>query len=956
MFSPLIPLKERDTKIVIFRKPLINNLVNTINAKIVFNKLLSSQNTKIIKIRPLFKWVLMALWLCLLNVFEAKTQTPDSTKHISLAVILNDSLNKTQSDTSIVSKADSVKKDTINISKDAIQSKVEYSARDSIRFDLANKKVYLFGDAQVKYEEITLKSAYIEINWIDNTVYAEGVTDSLGKITGKPEFTEGTESFKALTLKYNFTTKKGKIKEIIAKEGDSYIHGLQVKKLSNDDLYIKSGKYTTCDLEHPHYEIFAMKLKIIKNDKIVTGPAYLAVADVPTPLALPFGFFPNKKGQTSGILIPSYGYSQSQGYYLSKGGYYFGFSDFFDDAITADAYTKGSWQLSNLTNYKKRYKYYGSVNFSRTSMQFGEKQDADYYKTTGFIFQWKHNQDSKAKPNSTFAADVKFGTSNYYTNNLQNTTEYLNNNYTSNISYSHNFQWFNITTSARHNQITKTHAIDVTLPEFNLTSTKDIYFLKWSKTVPANKFLASIQDVKFRYSINARNQISTVDSLLFNPEFQLSKFFNYFSDSQKGFGPSFLSENALSKLKNGIQLNPSIALPTLSIFKYFKLNSGLSYTGRVYFKQIYKHTLADSVITDTLNEVHYVHDYGFTASLSTTIYGTKVFKNDVVKGIRHTISPLLSFAYNPSFGTDNSSVDYYGTYNKKTDTDTGVIVKQETYSKYADMLYGTAPQYKSGKVRFSLGNRLEIKVRTKNDSIPTYVNVPIFESLSISTAYDLAKDSLNLDPISINARTSFLKNKIQLSYTASYDPYVMDTNGVRSNQFEWTKNHRLARFSNSSSSLVVGLNLTPPSAKNKSDKTSTKASEGEINDINKNPGAYVDFTIPWKLNISYNYKLGLTRQANGAMDSSITHSITCNGELSITPKWKVTFATGYDLKNKKPTPTNFTFYRDLHCWEMSLYVVPFGTYKSYEFKISVKAQVLQDLKLNRKRGWYDQQE
>jgi hypothetical protein len=856
-------------------------------------------------------------------------------------------------DSTITNHNDSIKKDTLNLSKDAVKSKVIYSALDSIRFDISNKKVYLFGNAEVKYESITLKSAYIQIDWTDNSIYAEGKTDSLGKLIGKPEFAEGSESFHANTLKYNFTTKKGKINDIIAKEGESYIHGEQVKKLDNDDLFIKTGKYTTCDQEHPHFEIHAEKLKIIKDDKIVTGPAYLAVADVPTPLALPFGFFPNQKGQTSGILLPAYGYSESQGYYLSKGGYYWGINDYFDYTATADAYSMGSWQLDNSFNYKKRYRYIGSFNLANAILKYGEPTDPDFEKKSSFIVKWSHSQDTKAKPNSQFSASVKFGTSNHYQNNLQNTTEYLDNNYTSNISYTRSFQWFNITTSASHNQNTGTHAIDITLPEFNIASTKDIYLFKWGKKQSPNKLISKFQEISLRYTINSKNQISTIDTLLFNDSltYRLGNIFNYISspenDPERGIDPQLLSDNSSSKFKNGIKINPSIQLPTFNVFKYLRLKSGLSYVGRTYFQQLNKYFEDDSLITDTLSGTYYVHNYGFTSSLSTTIYGTKIFKNEVVKGIRHTITPALSFNYNPSFGTDNNQVDYYGTY---TDTSN----EEQVFSRYQDFIYGNAPQAKSGKVGFSLGNRLELKIRSKNDSVPSYVNHPLIGGLSLSTAYDLAKDSLNLDPITLSANTSLFKNKVQLSYSASWDPYIKDTNGVRLNQFEWNVNNRPARFTSSSSTFSLGFNLSPPGSENKEDKTSDKGVEEELNDINQNPDAYVDFSIPWELNVSYNYRMGITRQNDGSFDTSTTHTVNLKGEISLTPKWKVSFVTGYDIKNKEATPTNITIYRDLHCWEMSFYIVPFGTYKSYEFKINVKATVLQDLKLNRKRIWFDQ--
>ena len=432
-------------------------------------------NTKLLS---LFKSLLFVVLLCYGN-YSVFGQNPDSTTVDSLRVdslinkpVLADSTDTTTTNTD-TSKVTSVSMDSLT-SDDALKSKVTYQAKDSIRIDVKNKLVYLFGESEVYYEKIILKAENIEIDMDSNIVTARGKQDSTGKFFGEPVFTENGKEVRSHEMKYNFKTKKGVIINAVTHDGENYIHGNKIYKTPNDILYIKNGKYTTCNKDHPHYFFSASKLKIIPDDKIVTGPANLVLEDVPTPIAIPFGFFPNSNKQHSGLIIPEPGESAQYGFFLLHGGYYLAISDNVSTKLTGDYYSKGSWAGNLFTNYKKRYKFSGNFSSSYSVFKNGFKEFPNYSENSNFFIKWNHIQDPKARPNSRFSANVNFGNSENYTNNFNSTgTEYLSNSFNSSISYSKSWAGkpYNLSINGYHNQNTINKSVTLRLPElaFNVS-------------------------------------------------------------------------------------------------------------------------------------------------------------------------------------------------------------------------------------------------------------------------------------------------------------------------------------------------------------------------------------------------------------------------------------------------------------------------------------------------------
>ncbi|MFH1321263.1 MAG: putative LPS assembly protein LptD [Bacteroidota bacterium] len=802
----------------------------------------------------------------------------------------------------------------------AIKSKVEYSSEDSIRFNISEQKVYLFGKATVNYETITLEAAYIEFDLKNNILFAKGSIDSAGKETGKPVFEESGQRFNAKTITYNFETRKGLITQASTKEGEGFIHSDTAKKDEDDVYFIKNGTYTTCDSEHPHFGIKSSKLKVIPDDKIITGPAYLTIADIPTPLVLPFGIFPNKTGQASGILLPTYGESPNVGFYLKDGGYYFGISDNLDLAIRGDTYSKGNWALKAISSYKKRYKYSGNLSIGYSVFKFGEKEMPTYTKDQDFKITWKHDQDAKARPNSRFSANVNVASSTYNTYNSNRANDYLSNTFQSNISYSRSWTGkpYNLSVNLRHSQNTINKTVDLSIPEV-VFSVNRFYPLKKRNKVGQQKWY---EKIGVNYRMDAKNQISTHDSLLF-------------------------STSQFSNFKNGIKQSIPIST-SIKILKYLTFTPSFNYTERWYLHTIEKNWMPDSLIikTDTLSGFKRASNYIFNSSLITKIYGMVQFKSKRIKAIRHVLTPSVGFSYRPDFGADKWG--YYKSY--QTDT----LGNTRTYSIFQDGIFGSPPSGKSGMINFSLSNNLEMKVRSLKDTITQTKKIVLIENLTISTSYNIAADSLNWSDITISGYTRLFK-RLYIKYYTLLDPYVVDSNGVTVNKFEWKENKRIARITDSDWDFSLNLNLGPEIFKKKKSEKGTKE---ELEMINEHPDAYVDFNIPWSLNIDYSLKhtsdyIYSNNSNPDSISKNIIQSLNFNGDIKLTPKWKIGFRSGYDFINKKMTYTSIDFYRDLHCWELAFNWIPIGFRKSYNLSLNVKSSVLQDLKLTRKREWYD---
>lgn len=856
-------------------------------------------------------------WLIVCLLFILTSFSSLSAQDLPSKTIVNkeDSLKITQSD-SISGSLDSMKVqagDTIPLADslllaDDFKSKVSYYAEDSIVYDLDTGMVYLYGNAWMTYEDIRLEADFIDINFNTKVMSASGLPDSTGAIAGKPLFKQGTDEFQSDQIRYNFNTKKGKITEVTTKDGDSYIHGAQVKKQPDNSTFIKDGYYTTCDAPHPHYYMKANKIKVIPNNKVVTGPADLYIMDVPTPLAIPFGFFPNKKGRASGILFPQYGESQQLGFFLKNGGYYLGLNDHFDLALTGDIYSKGSWRGNAYSNYAWKYRFNGNMSLNYSNTKVSRPEFPDYSLEKSFFIRWNHSQDAKSHPGTSFTANVNAGSATFYQYNLTNATNFLTNTFTSSIAWSKAWTGkpINLSVSLSHSQNNQTRDINLSLPSatFNL-----------ARRTPFKRKLA-IGEQKWYEKIGVGlttsfiNSISTKDTLLFKKE-------------------------SLEQFRYGIQHSVPIST-SFTVAKYFTVSPGITYNEKWYLKTIQKEwdSETNSVDVDTVDGFKAARDFAFSTNINTRIYGMLQFKKGKIAAFRHVMTPTIGFSWRPDF-----SEKQYGYYKEVQSDSIGTLQK---YSVFEGAIFGGPGAGKSSLMNFSLDNNFEMKVRQKSDTAETFKKVKLLESLALSSSYNFAADSLRLAPISISGRATIV-DRISLNLFGVFDPNVINNDGVRINKTEWSENNKLARFN--SGNFSINFSILP----RKKPLKSTQGTSDELNEINKNQDDYLDYSIPFSLNIGYNF---FFLNNVGAPDQ-ITQTLNFSGDLQLTPAWKVNYNSGYDFEQKDFSYTSLGINRNLHCWEMSLNWVPFGFQQNYFFQINVKSSLLQDLKLTKKDDRFD---
>ncbi len=822
-----------------------------------------------------------------------------------------------------------------------ISSEVIYSAKDSMIIGMVNRKVFLYGEASVKFEEIELTANYIEFDMAESQVFARGaINDSTGKIDGLPVFKDAGQTFNAQSIKYNFKSKKGYIEAVKTEQEGGYLHSAQTKKDEFGHIHMKDGKYTTCDLDHPHFYVALTRAKSIPGDKIISGPTYMVIEDIPIPIGLPFGFFPNSKTNTSGILIPSYGEENIRGFYLSNGGYYWAINQFMDLRVTGDIYTNGTWGIRAGTNYKVRYRFNGGFNARYFKNVSGEKGLANYSKGVDYSIMWNHNQDAKANPSRQFRASVNLSTRKFDQNHSQVLTNALTSQKQSSISYQKKWQGtpFNLTASANHSQNSNTGNVDLNLPKvaFNMST---IYPFK-SKNSIKKKWYESIQ---LSYTSSLDNQIKTVDTLLFTS--------HVWDDMRSGF-------------KHDIPLSYNYKFKK---FKVLTIAPSLRYTGVGYTSYIKKYreqiitpdTSYYQTATDTIKRLSYAHAYYPSLSISLTpkVYGMYQFRPDSkIAAIRHVISPSIGLTLIPDM---KGKIPNY--YEDLLDENGKVL---ETYSRFKNGIYG--PPSANGRTRtmsFALRNTVEMKVREVTDTSETLKKVKLLESLNFSTNLNF-DDSIKFQPISMNGNTSFFNNKLNVSFRSSFDPYAIDSLNRRINVSNYKINNKLVRMT--SASLSMGTSFSSKADKKPASGETTPAAgtdfeagggasvppigDSEYDTFNEDYyyGQYVDFNVPWS--IRADYSLNYTKRAD---KGSVIQTLRFSGDFSLTPKWKIGYNTGYDLKAKKITTSNISIYRDLHCWEMRLTAVPFGIYKSFNFQINVKSAILQDLKYNKRIPWQD---
>ncbi len=817
---------------------------------------------------------------------------------------------------------DSLAQDSIR-KKAILEDIIKYSADDSIVVSLNGQEVYMYKNAKVTYQDIELKAYYIKLNLEKKEVFAEGIKDSTEKWTEKPNFKQGGEKFESRTLRYNFDTKKAIIEDVITEQGEGFIHSKKAKKISDEIFIMKDGKYTTCDLEHPHFYLHLTKAKVISNNKIVTGPAYMVLEDFPVYFPfLPFGFFPSTPTYSSGILMPTYGEEQNRGFFLRNGGYYWAAGKYFDLAVTGDIFSRGSWGVRVNSNYKKRYKFNGSFNLQFANNKSGFKGLDTYNERKEFSIQWSHSQDTKANPSQTFRASVNFSSSGFEKDNAYNSQDYLTNRKQSSISYSKRFENtpFSLSVNLRHSQNSRDSSLTLILPEFTFNVSKIYPFRRKKRSGPLRWY----EKFGFNYSVNARNTITAKEK-------------------------EILQKSLVKDWKNGIKHNLPISLPGFNLFKHINVSPSFSYNEKWYFKK-YKYRYdeaSNTVITDTIQGLSRVFDYSYGLSASTNIYGMFLPLNSKsrIKGIRHKISPSIGFSYRPDFGKErfhywqHIQVDESGNF-KYFDTNYGGI-------------YGGSPSRgASGSINFSVNNNIEMKVLNKSDTIQSnsdkkFKKIKLIDNLSLNTSYNLIADSLNLSPINVRARTTI--KGVSISMGGVIDPYLKDEKGQTINKYAWKHKKGFAKLGKlRNANLSFGMNFS--SKKNKKNKTKSDKEDAEDNlpDIYNE---YVKFNTPWTFGFDYsfNYRAGLKPTDKG----KITQTVGMRASLNLTDKWSIRANSNFDITAGKFSYTRFNLHRDLHCWEFSLGFVPFGYRKSYNFTIRVKSSMLKDLQIKKNQSHYD---
>ena len=840
---------------------------------------------------------------------------------------------------------DSLAADTTK-KKEPLDAPVIYEASDSIVFTKEGY-AHLYGEGKVNYQNIELTSAVITMNMDSSTVYATGVTDTAGVETGSPIFKDGETPYESKIMRYNFKTKKGFINSIVTQQGEGYVTSEEGKKGANDEIYMRHGKYTTCDNhEHPHFYLKLSMAKVRPKKNVLFGPAQLVVEDVPLPIAVPFGFFPFNSSYSSGFIMPTYGDEMNRGFYLRDGGYYFAISDQMDLKVLGEVFTKGSWGLSAASNYNKRYKFSGSFNASYLVTKTGEKNMPDYSVSKDFRIQWSHRQDAKANPNSSFSASVNFATSSYDRSSLSslyNPQQYSQNTKASSVSYSRNFPEIGLNISGAFNitQNTRDSSLSMTLPDVNISLNR-IYPFKRKKSAGDERWY---EKISLQYTGSITNSISTKDNLLF--------------------------KTPLTQWENGMQHKIPVSA-TFNLFKYINIVPSFNYTERWYLRKVKQSydaspTSRDHVKRDTINGFNRLYDYNLSLQMNTKLYGMykPLFMKSKELQIRHVFTPTVSYTYTPDFG--KSRYGYYDTY---TYTDEDGEVRTVEYSPYEGAVYGYPGKNMSQNISFSIDNNIEMKMKSDKDTTG-YKKISLIDQLGASLSYDVANKKWS--DLSMNLRLKLTKS-YTFNMNASFATYAyqFDENGnvVVGDRTEWSYG-RFGRFQGYSGSFSYTLNndtfkklfgKKEEDEKNKDNKgkeeNEDEETEEETEEQNNNSNmrktekasvdsdGYLAFKLPWSVSLSYSYSIREDRSKDINIKTmrypySLTHSLNVSGNFKIGSRWNMTYSTGYDFTSKEMSMTTLNITRDLHCFNMSCGLV-FGPFTSYNFSIRANSSMLTD--------------
>ncbi|WP_229210945.1 putative LPS assembly protein LptD [Dyadobacter jiangsuensis] len=876
--------------------------------------------------------------------------------------------------------ADSTAADTLK-NPDDLENTVEYTAEDSTIMDAVLKQVHLYGNAEVNYGTINLKANYIRLNWITNEVYAIGTYDSTAKkMAGEPIFQDGPETYNTKEIRYNFKSKKALIQGIVTQEGDGNIRGDKVKKDTEGNFYIRHSIYTTCNLTHPHYFINAPKIKMVNKKQVISGPFNLVISDVPLPIGLPFGFFPfpkKKENGTSGVIIPTYGEEPNgRGFYLRDGGYYFAISEYVNAIVTGQIYSNSSWGLGLTSSYIKRYQYSGnlSLRFNRNKSSDEVQRSFGLGVTNDFSIVWSHAP--KARGNSTFSANVNVSSNTYNQQQEFNVNKYTSNVASSSVQYNRTFgQYMRAAGSLRVNQNFGQINPTTQKRENGKTNVSTDFSFGVNQIAPfalkggRGRWYESFRlGLDFNGNYALANALTAIDTSYSSLGFVITDAKIDTTRLKKTKIVAFNLDNLPDMLKDAQftgRYSLPISLPNFKVLRFVNITPSMSLSGEVFTKQYrYTKTGRDSIRIDTLKKVGTEYSYNFGAGMNTRFYGTFFFGGKRLEAIRHTVIPSVSFTYTPDF-----SGDAFGFYQNIQLEDKKGNVRDLSLSKFRGVGSGVSNGRASSVISFSLNNSFEMKLKSKSDTAAQqFEKVSLLDNLSLGGSYNLLADSLNLSNITINANARIGRN-LNLNFNMNLDPYTYVANpniignqvGTKVNKYAITSGQGLANLQ--SLGFTLGTSFSPKSSSsntnNKNPQTTNpndpnaKAKEEAREFIAQNPELYVDFNIPW--NVSLNYNFGLTKP--GLSKAQIIQAIQATGDLSLSKNLKVTLSTGFDFVAFQPTITQLGLTRDLHCWDMSFNWTPFAgsaaRASNYSFTLKVKSAILQDLKVTRRRSFYD---
>lgn len=855
---------------------------------------------------------------------------------------------------------DSIRLDSINRKKSgALDAPVTFSSEDSMVYDAKSKVARLYGNSNVKYQNMDLSSDRIQMSLDSSLVRATGTADSTGAISGTPVFTMGQDKYESDTMAFNFKTKKGFIYNVYTEQEDGYLSSQHSKRDSSGVLYLEHGRYTTCDQPHPDFYIALSRAKVRPGKDVVFGPAYLVVADVPLPLAIPYGFFPFTKSYSSGFIMPSYGDESSRGFYLRDGGYYFAMSDKWDLKLLGEIYTKGSWGLSVASNYRKRYRYNGSFFFSYQNTKNGDKGMPDYTEQTSFKLQWSHRQDPKSNPFSSLSASVNFASTSYERNNLNsmyNPQSYTQSLRTSSVNWSTSFSSLGMTISGSANlsQNMIDSTVSLTLPDLNISVSR-FYPFKRKHMAGKERWY---EKISMSYTGQFSNSIDTKEDKLFK-------------------------SNLIKDWRNAFQHNIPINA-NFTLFNYININPSFNFTDRMYSNKVMKSwdEQAQTERADTTYGFYNVYNWSMSIGASTKMYGfwvpSKEIFGDKIQAIRHVLTPQVTFSYAPDCGSR-----YYETY-QKTDADGNVSLVE--YSPFENGLFNVPSRGKTGSVTFDLSNNIEMKVKSDKDSTG-YKKLSIIDELGFNMGYNMAAKEKPWSDLTVRLRLKWWKNyTFNLNAVFATYAYELDDNGrpYVSNHTEYSKG-RFGRFQGLSQNISFTLNpeklkkwfgggddeedATEDDNNTEDDDTGIESNvdddmvNGQNGARKKNAGkaetdadGYMKFSMPWSL--TFGYGITMRENTSGKFNTktmrypyAFTQTLNFSGNIRISDGWNISFSSGYDFENHDLSMTTASLSRDLHCFNMSCSVV-LAPYTSYNFSFRCNAATLTDaLKYDKRSGY-----